>query len=68
MGVTISYVVHSLHNNMSVKILRSYTAAYFIFVAGITGGARVKKNLSGVKFSRLDAENCIFYTFWGYLL
>ena len=27
-----------------------------------------KKILSSVKFSRLNAKNCIFYTFWGYLL
>ena len=41
---------------------------YLIFVAGTTGSARVKKYLSSVKFSRLNAENCILNTFWGYLL
>ena len=35
---------------------------------GHHGQCPCKKNLSSVKFSRLNAENCIFYTFWGYLL
>jgi len=35
---------------------------------GHHGRCPCKKILSGVKFSRLNAKNCMFYTFWGYLL
>ena len=32
---------------------------------GHHGQCPCKKILSGVKFSRLNAQNCTFYTFWG---
>ena len=48
-----------------VRYRFSFFEAYLIFVTGTTGGACVKKNLSSVKFSVLNAKTTYLALFGG---